>query len=284
MLAAQIGIDGGGRIPGKSRVFPHLFGKTVAKVLIVKCSKDDSDGEMAQMANSIEKFLNKKGDTVTVVDIEKLPVHADKLNTYSAHSQIIFTGHSRFFENATQWSVKKYVCRPLDDRRVGGFTADQIAIVVANMVKHAKITDFMFCCCEIASNIHTQEREDHGSRWETVDLPSNNLIEMTRRQPNGENQVSLLVWIGALVRKRLKDIPWRGNLTLSGLNGVGYIVEDNPEFLTFSQEYLNKFRTILNRRAKSTTMKKDDVFLNDYVLDPTKKSSTHVLSFNVKVT
>ncbi|WNG27202.1 hypothetical protein F0U62_26700 [Cystobacter fuscus] len=102
----------------------------MANVLIVKCSKDDSDGEMAQMANSIEKFLNRKGDTVTVVDIEKLPVPADKLNTYSAHSQIIFTGHSRFFENATQWSVKKYVCRPL---RVGGFTADQISTVVANM-------------------------------------------------------------------------------------------------------------------------------------------------------
>ncbi|MCY1079253.1 hypothetical protein [Archangium lansingense] len=255
----------------------------MAKVLIVMCSKDDDDGEMAQMANSIEKFLKNKGDTVTLVDLANLPAQADKLNSYVSHTQLIFTGHSRFFEHATMWGAKNYVCRPLAQRRVGGYTADEISIVVANMVKYAKITDFMFCCCEVASNIDTHEREDGGSRREAADLPSNFFIERYLKGLNGERRVSLLAWIGVLVRKRLNTIPWRGKLTLSGLNGVGYIVEDNPEFLTFSQEYLSKFRTILNRQGKSKTLKKDDTFLSDYVLDASKKKSTHVLSFNISV-
>ncbi len=175
--------------------------------------------------------------------------------------------------------------RPLDGRLVGGYTSAQIAPVVVAAVMKSKAKNIMFCCCEIASNVDTHERDDHGAREVLVDLPrsATRLMEDTLRMPQGNAKVSLLFKIAATVQTQLRSLAYTGTLTLKGLNGVGYIVGDQPEYLSFSQEHLTRYETIQKRQAKKTVMTKDDAFLDGYVLDPTRKRSAHVLGFTMNL-
>ena len=258
----------------------------MAKILIVKCSADDDDGEMAKMAASIEAFKKNQNDIVSLVDLTEItPRHLT--NEYKNYDKLIVTGHSRFFENGSRFvAPPKYVCRPLAQRLVGGVPADQIASFLADIVKLAKIKDILFCCCEIATNVDTHTRDDNGEELPpAIDVRSNwdNIVDAYLKSEKGDEKVSLLVWLGILMRQKLRKQAWAGEVLLGGLNGIGYIVEDNPKFLTFSQEYFSNYATILKRQNKSKTLKKDDEFLNNYVLNKARKASAHVLTYKFLV-
>ncbi|MGZ3457083.1 MAG: hypothetical protein ACXU86_01120 [Archangium sp.] len=259
----------------------------MAKILIIKCSVDDDDGQMAQMANSIESFQKGLGHTVTVIDLSVL--NPDRLTADFARlgvqDEVVFTGHSRFFEGGSRFMAPtRYVPRPLADRRVGGYTSEQIAPVVVAAALTGKARDVMFCCCEIASNVDTHEREDDGAKEILIDFPRNGLglIRHYLTTPLGNAKVSLLFDIAAKVQALLRSMAYGGTVTLKGLNGVGYIVGDRPEYLSFSQEHFARYDTIRRRQARAKVMTRDDEFLEGYVLDKTKKKSAHVLGFTVK--
>ncbi len=44
----------------------------MAKILIVKCSRDDNDGDMAKMAASIQTFKKSQNDIVEHVELKDM--------------------------------------------------------------------------------------------------------------------------------------------------------------------------------------------------------------------
>lgn len=259
----------------------------MSNILIVECSRDDDTGEMAKMAASIEAFQKGAGHKVTRVDMEDLLKDnnlSTNLRRLGEQDQLVFTGHSRFFESQSRFQPPaRYVVRPLAERTVGGYDADTIVKVVVEAVTKIKTNDIMFCACEIATNVDTHERDDNGKELVILSFPKNGL-RMVRDyavRQDGDRHISLLFNITAKVQSELQKVAYYGAVVLKGLNGVGYIVEDNPKYLSFSQEHLFKYETICKRQKNRKTMLKDDEFLNQYVLDPTKKASAHVLGFKL---
>lgn len=257
------------------------------KILIIKCSLDDDDGEMAQMANSIEVFQQALGNQVTVDNMKdgsELDQLIGRLAQLGSYNEVVFTGHSRFFEVGSRFITPvNYRVRPLSQRRAGGFKSEDLARVVVQAVMKSKAKSIMFCCCEIATSVDAHERNDNGAKEILLDFPRNgeDVIRRYLMTPQGDAKVSLLFDIAAKVQSLLRANAYVGEVTLKGLNGVGYIVGDKPEYLSFSQEHFSKYDTIRKRQAKAKVMTNDDEFLNEYVLKNTNKKSAHVLGFKI---
>jgi len=258
-------------------------------ILILGLLKDDDqkDLEMKRMTDLLESRVKSAGRKSSRID-ESKSLSQCKLG---GARTLYVTGHSRFMDKSTK-------IRPVPDRTLGGFTVDEVVGVLFQGMC-AGITEIEFWCCESACKRGTETLTgDAGGSCETrFDLRATQRVKQ-QVAAKSWSEVSTL----ELVCQKLTKMAWDCSqntkrpfssfptVKITGLNGVGYITEDDSYITTFPQSLglaeLNKVleyeKDIRDGRTNTHTKKNlqaADGRLRNHIAGQSCHFITHELDF-----
>lgn len=264
--------------------------------------------------------------TVTLITCEVLSNPVDevraKVKNLGSFTKLLITGHSRFFrkdeinQTLARDSLEKQVMDLFYERRVGGYKFEEMIPLIVYCVTTLKVKDICIVCCEVGLNIDTyllynpenysalppkkwwnrvcssmkelkrieQEVKKNNNGLSEAELSKKRLENSTYREHNG--MTSTLEAIAFEIIKDQNNSQGFPEITLQGLNGVGYITykflkERQGALLTFDQQHLKDANAIgeAQKKSEADAAAKEKVFVKNCI--DTKKSP-HLRGYKFK--
>jgi hypothetical protein len=214
-------------------------------ILILGLLKDDDqkDLEMKRMTDLLESRVKSAGRKSARID-ESKSLNQCKLG---GARTLYITGHSRFKDESTK-------IRPVPDRTLGGFTIDEVVAALFQGIC-AGVTEIEFWCCESACKRGTGNLKSDagGTCGQRFDLQASKALKHQTAAQNW-SEISTLDVICEKLTKLAYETSQKTNrpfgsfptVRITGLNGVGYITEDDTYITTFPQDLgLAELNTVL---------------------------------------
>ena len=198
------------------------------KVMIWGLLANDTDSEMLQMTDLLQKIISVKGLFGGRLDSSaNIKGIGPKLGQGRS---LYITGHSRFLKGDGTYI-------PISERELGGFPIDAVIAELVAAVVTNDITYIELWCCETACKAGSIHWTGNAGKAVAMQCDGLTLSRIREKLDKKEwSQLSSLDYICLqLARALMKELPRRFSLHVSGLNGVGYITPDDLNIVTFDQ-------------------------------------------------
>ncbi|XXF79453.1 hypothetical protein P2318_06790 [Myxococcaceae bacterium GXIMD 01537] len=224
----------------------------MANILILKCLKDDDDGSMDAMGDSLKDAKESKDHTVTVLDFKDVLPKKNRsfgFENNEKFDEVYFSGHSRYFEPTTNFGTKAWVVRAIANRTVGGYTIDELLLFIHFAIDTLKAKTVVLFSCESALTVASYEFDGKGVEEISYDLTPQREGQIRRWVNLGHNKnVSLLQVVALKALDKLRAQAKKPTVSFTGMNGVGYISPGDDKIVTFDQVHLPKLARVHERR------------------------------------
>lgn len=189
---------------------------------------DDADREMGRMTDLLEKRTISCGRKGARIDCK------NSLNQckFSGGTTLYVTGHCRFMEATTK-------PRPVPDRTLGGFKLDDMVEVLYKAICSG-VVEIEFWCCESACKNGTKQLNGNssGTAVQPFRLSAFQIVP-EKFETACWFDISTLDYICYKLvlhaQKQKRPFDSYPTVRITGLNGVGYITEDDGYITTFDQ-------------------------------------------------
>jgi hypothetical protein len=193
-------------------------------------SDDPKDQEMLKMTDLLQQRVSESGRETKRIDCAGGSLKQNKI----AGQTLYVTGHSGFFDPEGK-------VRPVADRTLGGFPLDDVVDALFEGYC-CGVTDIELWCCETACKNGTQNYDGGHSKTvpQNFDSQAVNAFRTNLEKSSWPNISTLDYLCGKLYERaaeahKANKLYQYKPLTITGLNGVGYITDKDKYITTFDR-------------------------------------------------